>query len=112
MGKSSKIVGDELVLTAKAIRRAEKLERTLTKLAVIQETGAAAETLLKAVQKGLERLRKDENSARNDEMPGKRRKTQESEVRKVSQGEVPAAKPSHKPKKSEPAASLSEREAD
>jgi hypothetical protein len=62
MGKSSKIAGDQLVLTAKAIRRAEKLERTLTKLVVVQEPGSATETLLKAVQKGLDRLRKDESA--------------------------------------------------
>ena len=37
MAKKSRVVGDELVLTAKAIRRGEKLERTLTKLTVIQE---------------------------------------------------------------------------
>ncbi len=59
MSKKSKIVGDELVLTAKAIRRAEKLERTLTKLVVRQEPGSAAEAFLKSVQKGLERLRRD-----------------------------------------------------
>jgi hypothetical protein len=112
MGKSSKIAGDELVLTAKAIRRAEKLERTLTKLVVVQEPGSAAETLLKAVQKGVERLRKDESSARSDDTHGTRKTTEESEVQKVCQGEVPAAKPSRKPKKSEPAASLSEGEAD
>lgn len=74
MGKSSKIVGDEVVLTTRAIRRAEKLERTLTKLAVIQETGSAAETLLKAVQKGLERLRESENSAPSGDARGKRTK--------------------------------------
>jgi hypothetical protein len=63
MAKKSKIIGDELVLIAKAIRRGEKLERTLTKLAVVQETGSGAETFLKAVQKGLERLRKEGISA-------------------------------------------------
>ncbi|WP_262273085.1 hypothetical protein [Microvirga yunnanensis] len=59
MAKKSKIVGDELVLTAKAIRRGDKLERTLTKLVVIQEAGSAAEVFLKSVQKGLERLRRE-----------------------------------------------------
>jgi hypothetical protein len=100
MGKSSKLAGDELALTAKAIRRAEKLERTLTKLVVVQEPGSAAETLLKAVQKGLERLRKNESSARGDDTHGTRKMTEESEVQKMSQGEVPAAKPSREPKKS------------
>jgi hypothetical protein len=112
MGKSSKIAGDEVVLTAKAIRRAEKLERTLTKLAVIQETGSAAETLLKAVHKGLERLRKDENSAPGGDARGERKKTKEPEVQTVSQDEAPTAKPSRKPKKSEAAASPSEGQAD
>jgi hypothetical protein len=91
-------VGDEVVLTAKAIRRAEKLERTLTKLAVIQETGSAAETLLKAVQKGLDRLRKNENSAPSGDACGERKKTKEPEVQTVSQGEASTAKPSRKPK--------------
>ena len=112
MGKSSKIVGDEVVLTAKAIRRAEKLERTLTKLAVIQETGSAAETLLKAVQKGLERLRKSENSAPSDDASGKGKKTKGPEVRKVSQREALTTERSRKPKKSEAAATPSEEEAD
>jgi hypothetical protein len=110
MGKSFKIAGDEVVLTAKAIRRAEKLERTLTKHAVVQETGSAAETLLKAVQKGLERLRKSENSAPADHARGKR--TKEAEVQKVTQGEFPAAKPSPKSKKSEAAVSPNDGQAD
>jgi hypothetical protein len=112
MGKSSKIAGDELALTARAIRRAEKLERTLTKLVVIQETGSAAEALLKAVQKGLERLRKDESSSRSDETPVKRKNSKGSEDRKVSQGEPPVAKPSRRSKKSEAAASPSEGQAE
>ncbi|QRM32720.1 hypothetical protein [Microvirga sp. VF16] len=62
MAKKSKIVGDELALTAKAIRRAEKLERTLTKLVVLRAPGGAAEAFLKSVQKGLERLRRDEGA--------------------------------------------------
>ena len=73
MAKKSKIIGAELVLTAKAIRRGEKLERTLTKLAVVQETGAAAEAFLKAVQKGLERLRKDESPTQCDDKRGKKK---------------------------------------
>ncbi len=75
MSKKSKIPGDELVLIAKAIRRAEKLERTLTKLVTRQEPASAAEAFLKSVQKGLERLRKDESAkakkvARDKEEPG------------------------------------------
>jgi hypothetical protein len=62
MAKKSRVVGDELVLTAKAIRRGEKLERTLTKLTVIQEAGSPAEAFLKAVQKGLAQLRKEDVS--------------------------------------------------
>jgi len=62
MAKKSRVVGDELVLTAKAIRRGEKLERTLTKLTVIQEAGSPAEAFLKTVQKGLAQLRKEDVS--------------------------------------------------
>src|SRR5689334_11853824 len=60
MAKKSRVVGDELVLTAKAIRRGEKLERTLTKLTIVQEAGSPAEAFLKAVQKGLAQLRKED----------------------------------------------------
>ena len=63
MAKKSRVVGDELVLAAKAIRRGEKLERTLTKLVILQETGSPAEAFLKAVQKGLAQLRKEDVSA-------------------------------------------------
>src|SRR4029079_18686505 len=44
------------------IRRGEKLERTLTKLTVIQEAGSPAEAFLKTVQKGLAQLRKEDVS--------------------------------------------------
>jgi len=63
MTKKSKIAGDELVLIAKAIRRGEKLERTLTKLVTLQEPQSAAEAFLKAVQKGIQSLRTDDKSA-------------------------------------------------
>jgi hypothetical protein len=66
MTKKSKIVGNELVLTAKAIRRGEKLERTLTKLVAISEPQSHAEAFLKAVQKGLARLRTDETSLKDE----------------------------------------------
>jgi hypothetical protein len=72
MTKKSRVVGDEGVLTAKAIRRGEKLERTLTKLVVIQEAGSPAEAFLKAVQKGLAQLRKEETPS--DAKPAARKK--------------------------------------
>jgi hypothetical protein len=68
MTKKSKIVGDELVLIAKAIRRGEKLERTLTKLVALSEPQSRAEVFLKAVQKGLARLRTDETSLKDEGM--------------------------------------------
>ena len=46
-------------LTAKALQRGEKLERTLTKLAARSEPGSAAEDFLKAVQGGLKAIRKN-----------------------------------------------------
>jgi hypothetical protein len=59
MAKKSKIDGEELSLIAKAIRRGEKLERTLSKLTRLNEPQAHVETFLKAVQKGLEKLRQE-----------------------------------------------------
>jgi len=49
-------------LTAKAVQRGEKLERTLTKLAARSEPGSAAEDFLKAVQGGLKAIRKNVKS--------------------------------------------------
>jgi hypothetical protein len=113
MAKKSKIVGNELVLTAKAIRRGEKLERTLTKLAVVQEAGSAAEAFLKAVQKGLERLRKDESPTQSDDKRGKKKAADGAEGQGMSQSEeVPTLKPSRRPKKSVNAAPPSEAQAD
>ncbi|WP_201829504.1 hypothetical protein [Microvirga zambiensis] len=66
MAKKSRVVGDELVLTAKAIRRGEKLERTLTKLTIVQEAGSPAEAFLKAVQRGLAQLRKEDVPANRE----------------------------------------------
>jgi hypothetical protein len=59
MAKKSKTDGEELSLIAKAIRRGEKLERTLSKLTRLNEPQAHVETFLKAVQKGLEKLRQE-----------------------------------------------------
>lgn len=73
MTKKSTSVGDELVLIAKAIRRSEKLERTLTKLVVLQDPQSPAEVLLKAVQKGLRQFRADEPTG-DDKSKGRAKK--------------------------------------
>ena len=80
MAKKSRVVGDELVLTAKAIRRGEKLERTLTKLTVIQEAGSPAEAFLKAVQKGLAQLRKEDVSTDRERAEKKKAPAGEAET--------------------------------
>ncbi|WP_404295424.1 hypothetical protein ACD578_28190 (plasmid) [Microvirga sp. RSM25] len=113
MAKKSKIIGDELVLTAKAIRRGEKLERTLTKLAVVQETGSAAEVFLKTVQKGLERLRNDESSTHSAGKHGKKKAADGAESQGIPQSEdLPALKSSRRPKKSVNATPPGEAQAD
>lgn len=90
MAKKSKIDGEELSLIAKAIRRGEKLERTLSKLTRLNEPQSHAETFLKAVQKGLEQLRQEPASAEAGSKPPK--KTKASEKSKAEDGAAaPAA---------------------
>jgi hypothetical protein len=91
MTKKSKIAGDELVLTAKAIRRGEKLERTLTKLVTIQEPRSAAEAFLKAVQKGIQSLRTDDTSS-TDKGKISAKKAKASVDRKSEEDKVAPAK--------------------
>ena len=59
MAKKPKNDGKDLSLLAKALRRSEKLERTLTKMVGIDGMQPRAEAFLKAVKKGLEGLRKE-----------------------------------------------------
>lgn len=49
-------------LIAKAVKRGEKLERTLTKLVAYSDPGSAAESFLKSVQEGLKAIRKGAKS--------------------------------------------------
>jgi hypothetical protein len=73
MAKKSNNGGDELVLIAKAIRRGEKLERTLTKLVAMREPQSDAEAFLKTVQKGLEKLRKEPTASDSEKKPAKKK---------------------------------------
>jgi len=99
MAKKSRVVGDELVLTAKAIRRGEKLERTLTKLTVIQEAGSPAEAFLKAVQKGLAQLRKEDVSIDRERAEKKSVLTEKAEAVPRKAPRMPAPRKSaRKPK--------------
>ena len=95
MAKKSRVVGDELVLTAKAIRRGEKLERTLTKLTVIQEAGSPAEAFLKTVQKGLAQLRKEDVSTDRERAEKKKAPAGKAEPmgRKAQRMPTPASHP-------------------
>jgi hypothetical protein len=45
--------------TEKAVRRGEKLEKTLLKIVAQSEAGSAAEEFLKAVQRGVKALKKE-----------------------------------------------------
>lgn len=89
MTKKSKIVGDELILVAKAIRRGEKLERTLTKLIAFGEVQPHVVSLLKAVQKGLAHLRTDETSFKENSK--NRAKQAKSDREQKSNNETPVA---------------------
>lgn len=90
----------ELVLTAKAIRRAEKLERTLTKLAGRHDASSPIEVFLKNVQKGLEQLRTEEVSV-DGKGEGRKKKDKNTAQLEVSPIEgAPSSKPSRKAKKS------------
>lgn len=88
MAKKSKNGGDELVLIAKAIRRGEKLERTLTNLVALKDPQSHVEAFLKAVQKGLEKLRKEPTAFGSDDKPS-RNKTKT--VERLNMSEVSAA---------------------
>jgi len=100
MAKKSRVVGDELVLTAKAIRRGEKLERTLTKLTIVQEAGSPAEAFLKAVQKGLAQLRKEDAPADRKRAEKKSASAEKTEPapRKASPASAPRKTAIRKPK--------------
>jgi hypothetical protein len=56
--KKSAHAGDLQAYFAKAVRRAEKLEKTLLKIVMQSEPRSAAETLLASLKQGLEELRK------------------------------------------------------
>lgn len=84
-------------LTKKAVLRAEKLERTLTKLVAQSEPGSPAEGFLKAVQGGLKAIRKNAKpEARADiaakkEQPAKAAKTTKKPVKKAAAKQPAAA---------------------
>lgn len=105
MAKKSKNVGDELVLTAKAIRRAEKLERTLLKLAALKEPASSIEGLLKALQDGLARLRKEDDTVESEKKRSKKAKDTNGKgavvVRKAT-ADASAPKPVKRSRKAEP----------
>ncbi|MGO4385919.1 hypothetical protein AB4Y85_00120 [Microvirga sp. 2YAF29] len=99
MAKKSKTDGEELSLIAKAIRRGEKLERTLTKLTRLNEPQSHVETFLKAVQKGLEQLRQ-EPAATETQSKAPKKKAKAVQKQKIDESAVaPAAvKRTRKPK--------------
>jgi hypothetical protein len=104
MAKKSKVDGEEFSLIAKAIRRGEKLERTLSKLTRLNEPLSHAETFLKAVQKGLETLRKEPTASESvSKAPKKKAKAVEppkseeaaparAPVKRIRKPKKPAAK--------------------
>lgn len=99
MAKKSKIDGEELSLTAKAIRRGEKLERTLSKLTRLNEPQSHVETFLKAVQKGLEQLRQEPASTEAAiKSPKKKAKASEKPKAEVGAAAPAAVKRVRKPK--------------
>jgi hypothetical protein len=93
---------------AKAIRRAEKLERTLLKIVGQSETPAPAGEFMRAVQEGLAMLRKESGLLAADPAPKPKKKkkvididhpAEEARVTKASSmPKSPAMKSRNKPK--------------
>jgi hypothetical protein len=98
MAKKSRIVGDEAVLTTKAIRRGEKLERTLTKLTIVQEAGSPAEAFLKSVQKGLAQLRREDVPANRERAEKKASAEKAEPAPRKAPGTASSRKTIRKPK--------------
>jgi len=79
-------------LTAKALQRGEKLERTLTKLVTRSGPGSAAAEFLKALQTGLKTIRENAKSVEhNASAPSKR--TQKDKPSKSGKKPETKAKP-------------------
>ncbi len=97
MAKKSKTVDFELVLKAKAIRRAEKLERTLTKLTAFHAPGSVAEDALKSVRNLLEQLRKEEISKESNSDRTKKKTKEGTDSQESKPVEI--ASPSKSPRK-------------
>ncbi|WP_230534318.1 hypothetical protein [Microvirga roseola] len=96
-----------LANTEKAVRRGRKLERTLLKIVSQSEAGSGAEALLKSVQQGMKKLKKDAKEIeRSISYPSRTKKTPvESEP--VTNPDIPTAnpKPSVKRSRKRPTAS-------
>jgi hypothetical protein len=60
--------------TQKAVRRGEKLEKTLLKIVAQSETGSAAEELLKALRRGMKKLKKGAKEIDQPILPVKKKK--------------------------------------
>ncbi|MCB8822179.1 hypothetical protein [Microvirga rosea] len=72
---------DRIDLTSvfeKALRRAKKLERSLTKIVAQGEPGSALEDVLKSVQNGLATIRKESKAHKPKKRPNARAKKQEA----------------------------------
>lgn len=66
MAKKKDVLRELSELVDKALRRGEKLEKTLLKIVTRSEPNAPAETFLKSVRDGMEKLRAD-GELREDE---------------------------------------------
>lgn len=70
-------------LTEKAVQRAKKLERTLTKLVALSEPGSVAEGFLKAIQDGLKTMREGPKAAKKTDVADAKRAPQGSTKKSV-----------------------------